>query len=711
MAFDKEAFLAAAANGVFNPPEPERGLVRQNKGLGGDLATDLKRGVQGIPGMVTGVLDLPVKAVTGESLVGKGWDELGKLTGFQPSKWAEEANQEYSAGRQASKADINRAWDDKNTNGWDVAAAYARNPGASLGTVVESLPSMVAGGVGGNLALKGVLKAAENKGATAAELAALSTKLTPVYAGASEGAVTTGQQMDATQNLEGRGKALAALGAGATTAAIGFGATKAANAMGLQTAEGAIVGVGNKAGVAEGAERGLTKRMLAGGTVEGVLQEFPQSAQEQMWQNYAEDKPLLDGALRAGVEGGIAGFGMGAAFNMANRRNANPTPQDSTEAIAEKLTNLEARYGPTLKQQQDNEAAAAAAHTASMDQGMAQGTLRQGDLFTESGLAPTEIVSQPPQAPAAPTQPETDPTQGALDLSTAKERAIQSQMNSVDGVKTLMEYYSAQPASQEKTEVLKELRSRMAELKDEAKANKAAGIEQARINDLAENSAFNQPAPDLFSFTEHDPLIAQRQAQEQAAVTPEVAPVQQDMFGRQEQHNLPLDTPGQVALQQQDAAAREVQVKTATAQVDAELKQLYTAANQMGIPAEAMPTPFGEFAQDKHISPEQQLEWKAKHVEQLKGLMAQEDARKAGQAGTEQFLKNADALTKSINMDKTMRAPAPLVAPESVPKNLIIDHPTAVNPDGTPKKVNALAAIKSQDGIVAKCYSLVECVG
>ena len=200
MAFDKEAFLAAAANGVFNPPEPERGLVRQNKGLGGDLATDLKRGVQGIPGMVTGVLDLPVKAVTGESLVGKGWDELGKLTGFQPSKWAEEANQEYSAGRQASKADINRAWDDKNTNGWDVAAAYARNPGASLGTVVESLPSMVAGGVGGNLALKGVLKAAENKGATAAELAALSTKLTPVYAGASEGAVTTGQQMDATQN-------------------------------------------------------------------------------------------------------------------------------------------------------------------------------------------------------------------------------------------------------------------------------------------------------------------------------------------------------------------------------------------------------------------------------------------------------------------------------------------------------------------------------
>ncbi|WP_180288414.1 LPD38 domain-containing protein [Delftia sp. 60] len=56
---------------------------------------------------------------------------------------------------------------------------------------------------------------------------------------------------------------------------------------------------------------------------EAVLQELPQSAQEQMWQNYAEGKPLMEGVARAGTEGAIAGGVMGAGANVsggANRR-------------------------------------------------------------------------------------------------------------------------------------------------------------------------------------------------------------------------------------------------------------------------------------------------------------------------------------------------------------------------------------------------------
>src|SRR3989475_766212 len=62
---------------------------------------------------------------------------------------------------------------------------------------------------------------------------------------------------------------------------------------------------------------------LGGMVSEAVLQELPQSAQEQMWPNYAEGKPLMEGVARASTEGAIAGGVMGAGANVsggANRR-------------------------------------------------------------------------------------------------------------------------------------------------------------------------------------------------------------------------------------------------------------------------------------------------------------------------------------------------------------------------------------------------------
>jgi len=94
---------------------------KQNSTQAADLGTDLKRGILSIPGAVTGLLDIPVAAVTGKPMVSQGWDEIGNITGFQPSKWADEAAQRYSPERQAQDAEIQAVHDDPNASGWATA--------------------------------------------------------------------------------------------------------------------------------------------------------------------------------------------------------------------------------------------------------------------------------------------------------------------------------------------------------------------------------------------------------------------------------------------------------------------------------------------------------------------------------------------------------------------------------------------------------------
>ncbi|WP_312835083.1 hypothetical protein [Comamonas sp.] len=113
--------------------------------------------------------------------------------------------------------------------------------------------------------------------------------------------------------------AQASLGAGVGTGALGAIGGRGANKLGLETAETAIVNAG-KGRLVKGAGRSLAGRVAGGMVSESVLQELPQSTQEQMWQNYAEGKNISDGVARAGVEGAIAGGVMGAGDNIRGRR-------------------------------------------------------------------------------------------------------------------------------------------------------------------------------------------------------------------------------------------------------------------------------------------------------------------------------------------------------------------------------------------------------
>ncbi|HBZ95813.1 MAG TPA: hypothetical protein DEO91_19605 [Pseudomonas sp.] len=95
----------------------------------------------------------------------------------------------------------------------------------------------------------------------------------------------------------------------------GFGARLAQRA-GLIDVESALAGgVGQVAGQSPG----LARRVAGGALTEGVLEELPQSVQEQMLQNWAEQKPLMEGVPRAAVEGTLAGSAIGGAVNVARR--------------------------------------------------------------------------------------------------------------------------------------------------------------------------------------------------------------------------------------------------------------------------------------------------------------------------------------------------------------------------------------------------------
>lgn len=76
-------------------------------GLASDLAKSVKVGVQRLPGMVAGLADLPIAAVSGARPVTAAADAIGKATGFQPGKWADETK--FSAGHEQGRKAVDDA--------------------------------------------------------------------------------------------------------------------------------------------------------------------------------------------------------------------------------------------------------------------------------------------------------------------------------------------------------------------------------------------------------------------------------------------------------------------------------------------------------------------------------------------------------------------------------------------------------------------------
>lgn len=307
----------------------------QNSGFVGDTVTGLKRGIQQLPGIATGLADIPAGMVGLNRPFSRGAEWLGEQTGFEPGKWQEQAQQEYSPALQQQRQEI------EDTKGFfPTVGAYLARPRAAANLVAEALPGTVAGGFLGR-AVMGPVMGAENllaqraalaaggEGANAARLALLRGGATA--GGIGEGAVTAGMQMEQTpDSVDPMRAAYTALGAGVGTGLIGRYSGNLATRMGIADPD-TMIAAGAMPTARGAGLKGYAKSIGGGMLTEGVLEELPQSMQEQMWQNVATGAPLMRGVPEAGAAGMIAGGLMGAGANVVQRRppGERPMPENA----------------------------------------------------------------------------------------------------------------------------------------------------------------------------------------------------------------------------------------------------------------------------------------------------------------------------------------------------------------------------------------------
>lgn len=271
---------------------PKRGFANIIKDAG---VTGLKAAV-GLPQAFVGLADIP----TGGH-VGKALEEVG----YRPGETQKTLESWYSPAQQEANRKVHEA--DGFTN---TLQAAIENPSVIAHTVGESIPMMI-GGAG---IARGLVKAGQAAGKTVAPWAAGAIGEGVMGAGSAEEAIR-GQTEDGLTTAK---QSLSAAASGIGTAAFGalggkLASSKLGQKFGLADIDTIMAGGGTNAAAAAAAKQGFVKQVIASGISEGALEELPQSIQEQMWQNFATDKPLTDGVGNAAALGLLAGGVMGGA--------------------------------------------------------------------------------------------------------------------------------------------------------------------------------------------------------------------------------------------------------------------------------------------------------------------------------------------------------------------------------------------------------------
>ncbi|QYG04005.1 LPD38 domain-containing protein [Massilia sp. NP310] len=287
-------------SGLDDVPAPSRGY-----GIG-DFARDVgvtaAKGVIGVGEGVVGLANIPTLGRAGKALSSVGYDP--KAARQQLDSYRSDALNEQQGNVDA-------------VDGFtDTAKAYLANPGALAATAGESLPSMFAGGA----VAKGVMKAAP-------------TISRGIAAGIGEGAISGGQtaeqirQETASGDLT-LGQTAIAAGSGALTGTLGAAAGNLSRRLGIADVDELIAGAPS---VPSASGKGIARRIGEGALTEGVIEELPQSVQEQVAQNLALDRQWDEGVGKAAAAGAILGGVMGAGGNAVagiRSRNGAPVPTD-----------------------------------------------------------------------------------------------------------------------------------------------------------------------------------------------------------------------------------------------------------------------------------------------------------------------------------------------------------------------------------------------
>ena len=277
-------------------PAPERTLGSTLK----DTGISLAKGVIGAGQGIVGLADIPTGGRVGRSL---------EYIGIKPEEWQADLSEEYSLAQQEANKKVDAA------KGFvDTAQAMLENPSTIAHGIVETLPSVAAGGVLGRGALaissKLLPKAVTALGKTGSAIAAGSV---------GEGAISAGQTAEQIRNatlddlLSAKQSALA-VASGLGTSVFGIVGGSLAKKLGFADIDTMVVAGLNPA-KKEGF-KGVVKSIVGGGITEGVFEELPQTVQETIFTNAALDKPLLDGVPEGAAQAIILGGVMGGGANL-----------------------------------------------------------------------------------------------------------------------------------------------------------------------------------------------------------------------------------------------------------------------------------------------------------------------------------------------------------------------------------------------------------
>lgn len=252
----------------------------------GDVAVTAAKSIIGAGETAVGLANIATMGYAG-----KGLEKLG----YDPETTHKALAEYYSPAQQEAFKKVGEA------KGFgETVMAAVENPSTIVHSVLESLPSMAGGGAIGRGLAKAGLKAS------------------PYVLGAiGEGTVAAGATAENVrqQNEDGLltpGQAAKAVGTGLGTGIIGVAGGRIAKKLGLGDID--EIFVTHKLPAKTSA--GVAKRIIGGGIVEGVFEELPQSAQEQVWANAAMNKPLLEGVEESAALGMLAGMAMGSGANI-----------------------------------------------------------------------------------------------------------------------------------------------------------------------------------------------------------------------------------------------------------------------------------------------------------------------------------------------------------------------------------------------------------
>lgn len=283
--------------------EPDRTVL----GTLGDLGVVAAKGVVALPEALVGLANIP--------------------TGGQVGKTLEESGIRFKEAKQFLDGLYSPAQQEANRR-VDIADGFMEtleqaidNPSTIATSVGESIPQML----GGAAAARGLLKigskvvgAGLQGPALPGVLARIAGPAAPVIAGAvGEGVIGAGAAAEQIRQQTEDGlltgeQSLAAVGSGAGTALFSLLGARIAQKLGLPDIDTALA-----AGSLKSPAK-FVQALIGSGISEGALEEMPQSAQEQMWQNYALDKPLFEGVGDAAAMGLLTGVAMGSGAGSAS---------------------------------------------------------------------------------------------------------------------------------------------------------------------------------------------------------------------------------------------------------------------------------------------------------------------------------------------------------------------------------------------------------